>query len=98
MFKILIWNFWVLVGFGYKIVFPDPVLELVMTGYDRFDINWTVYAFVLRSRVADPQHFNADPDSYFHFHADPDPTFHFNPGPDSLQSDANLRPLVFLCL
>jgi hypothetical protein len=28
--------------------------------------------------VADPPHFNADPDPSFHFKADPDPIFHFN--------------------
>ncbi len=30
------------------------------------------------SRVADPHHFNADPDPAFHLKADPDPSFHFN--------------------
>jgi hypothetical protein len=85
MLKILILNFRVLVSvrFEFEIVFPDPVLDLVKTGYNRFDINRKVYAFFfLRSRVADPHHFNADPDSSFHFNADPDRTFHFNPGPD----------------
>ncbi len=37
-------------------------------------------------RVADPHHFNADPDPEpdpaFHFNADPDPAFHFNAAPD----------------
>ncbi len=50
------------------------------------------------TRVADPQHFNADLDTEisFHFNADPDPTFHFNvdPGPDPHQSDAKLQPLL----
>jgi hypothetical protein len=57
-------------------------------------------------RVADPHHFNADPnpafhlnadpDSAFHLNADPDPAFHFNADPDPapLQSDENLRPPV----
>ncbi len=36
----------------------------------------------LRCRVADPRHFNADPDSASHFNADPDPAFHFHPDPD----------------
>ena len=33
-------------------------------------------------RVADPHHFNADPDPAFHLSADPDPAFHFNANPD----------------
>ncbi len=33
-------------------------------------------------RVADPHHFNADPDPAIHFNADPDPAFHFNADPD----------------
>jgi hypothetical protein len=41
---------------------------------------------------------NADPDPSFHFNADPDPSFHFDadlaPDPATLQSDANLRPMV----
>jgi hypothetical protein len=34
--------------------------------------------------IADPHHFNADPDRAFHFKADPDPdpSFHFNLDPD----------------
>ncbi len=60
--------------------------------------------------VADPHHFDADPDPSFHVDADPDPTFHSDadpnptshfdvvPDPDAVpvpcQSDANLRPLV----
>jgi hypothetical protein len=38
----------------------------------------------LPTRVADPHHFNADPDVTCHFNTDPDPR----------QSDSNLRPLV----
>ncbi len=34
------------------------------------------------SCVADPYHFDMDPDPTFHFDADPDPTFHFNTDPD----------------
>ncbi len=41
-----------------------------------------------KSRVADPQQFNADPD----------PTFHLNADPDPLQGDRNLRPLSILSL
>jgi hypothetical protein len=37
-------------------------------------------------RVADPHHFNTDPDPSFHFHTDPDPALN--------QSDANLQQLV----
>ncbi len=37
------------------------------------------------SRVADPPHFNADPDPIFDFKVDPDPH----------QSDVNLRPVVY---
>ncbi len=40
-------------------------------------------------RVADPHHFNADPDPAFHSSADPDPD------PALHQSDGNLRPLVY---
>ncbi len=36
----------------------------------------------LSNRVADPHHFNADPDPAFHFNADPDLAFHFNADPD----------------
>ncbi len=32
--------------------------------------------------VADPHHFDADPDAAFHFDADPDPTFHSDADPD----------------
>ncbi len=47
--------------------------------------------------VADPYHFNADPDPSLHFYADPDPAFHFNADPDldhtPHQCDGNMRPL-----
>jgi hypothetical protein len=50
-------------------------------------------------RVADPHHFNVDPDPEpaFHFYMDPDPAFHVNayPDPAPYQSDGNLRPLVY---
>jgi hypothetical protein len=52
-------------------------------------------------RVADPHHFDADPDPAFHFNANPDPDFHFNADPDPdpdpapHQSDGNLRLLVY---
>jgi hypothetical protein len=38
----------------------------------------------LFSSVADPHHFDADPDPdpTCHFNADPDPAFHFNADPD----------------
>jgi hypothetical protein len=44
-------------------------------------------------KVADPHHFNADPDPdpAFNFNADPDPAY-ADPDPP-LQSDGNLRPL-----
>jgi hypothetical protein len=32
--------------------------------------------------VADPHHFNADPDPAFRFNADPDPAVHFKADPD----------------
>jgi hypothetical protein len=59
------------------------------------------------ARVADPHHFDADPnpafyfnadrDPAFHFNADPDPAFHFyaDSDPDRLQSDVNLRLNVY---
>jgi hypothetical protein len=34
------------------------------------------------ARVADPHHFNADPDPAFHLNADLDPACHFNADPD----------------
>ncbi len=50
-------------------------------------------------RVADPHHFNVDPDPFFHLNVNPDLTFSVNvdpdPDPASHQSDANLRPLVY---
>jgi hypothetical protein len=42
---------------------------------------------LLSSRVADPHHFNADPDPAFHLNVDPDPAPH--------QSDGNLRPMGY---
>jgi hypothetical protein len=33
------------------------------------------------ARVADPHHFNADPDPGFHFNTNPDPAFHSNADP-----------------
>jgi hypothetical protein len=48
--------------------------------------------------IADPRHFNADPDPAFHFNADPDPdpAFHFNADPDPVphRCDRNLHTLV----
>jgi hypothetical protein len=44
---------------------------------------------LVRKTYPDPSnHFNADPESSYHFNADPDPAPH--------QSDANLRPLVYI--
>jgi hypothetical protein len=47
--------------------------------------------------VANPHHFNADPDPVFYLNAnpDPDPHFHFNEDPDPFpnQINANLRSL-----
>jgi hypothetical protein len=49
------------------------------------------------NRVAEPPHYNADPDPDLSFHfiaaPDPDPTFHFNADSDNAphQSDASLR-------
>ncbi len=50
-------------------------------------------------RVADPHHFNADPDPAFHYNADPDPAFHFNadPVPDHHQSDGIMQPSKAPC-
>jgi hypothetical protein len=61
----------------------------------------TASLLVILCRVADPHHFNADPDPVSHFIADPvpDPAFHFNADPDPdpalLESDGNLRPPVY---
>jgi hypothetical protein len=47
------------------------------------DRNATVITFLVNSnRVADPHHFNADPDPAFNYNADPDPAFHFSADPD----------------
>jgi hypothetical protein len=46
----------------------------------------------LTARVADPHHFNTDPDQAFHFNADPDQIFSLcneEPDPAPHQSDAN---------
>ncbi len=54
-----------------------------------------------RSKVEDLYHFNVDPDPPFHFIAgsdpDSDPAFYFNADADPvpLQSDGNLRSLVY---
>ncbi len=45
--------------------------------------------YIKHARVADPHHFNADPDPSFHLSTDPDQ----DPAPH--QSDAYLRPLVY---
>jgi hypothetical protein len=34
--------------------------------------------------VADPDHFDTDPDPGFHFDTDPDPGFHFDTDPDPI--------------
>jgi hypothetical protein len=43
-----------------------------------------------KDRVADPHHFNAEPDPFFYINMDPDPTFHSDEDPASYQSGANL--------
>ncbi len=47
---------------------------------------WSYYHVVL-NRVAEPHHYNADPDPDLSFHfiaaLAPDPTFYFNADPDS---------------
>ncbi len=59
------------------------MLLLKYSGYGGYD-----------TRVADPNHFNADLDPPFHFNADPDPAFHFDADPNldqaPLSSDVNL--------
>jgi hypothetical protein len=42
-----------------------------------------------KDRVADPHHFNAEPDPSFYFNMDPDPTFHIDEDPAPHQSGAN---------
>ncbi len=46
--------------------------------------------------MADPNHFNADPDPAFDSNADPDQAYHFNTDLNSapLHVDGNLRLLV----
>jgi hypothetical protein len=44
---------------------------------------------VVRCRVSDPYHFNADPDPACPFNVDPDPD------PPPRQGDVNLRPLAY---
>jgi hypothetical protein len=52
-----------------------------------FSATFYGYLSCVESRVADPHHFNADPDPTFHFAADPDLA--------PYQSDANLRLMVY---
>ncbi len=52
-------------------------------------------------RVADPHHFNADPDlaPAFHFNgADPDPTLHFNADPDPDPTITSMRIRIRILL
>jgi hypothetical protein len=67
--------------------------------FDSVQMNIKKIIKVLGSRVADPHHFNAEPDPAFFFNAasDPDPAFHLNADPDPAphQSYQNLRPLVY---
>ncbi len=46
--------------------------------------------------VADPHHFNVDPDPSLQFNSDPYPTCHFNADPDRApnRSEVNLRQMV----
>jgi hypothetical protein len=37
----------------------------------------------IMTSVADPHHFDADPNPAFHFDADPDPTFHSDADPET---------------
>jgi hypothetical protein len=46
-----------------------------------FERDFTCYQQVEWSDVADPHHFDPDPDPTFHVDADPDPTFHFDADP-----------------
>jgi hypothetical protein len=41
-------------------------------------------------RVADPHHFNADPDQAFHLHGDPESAFNADLDPVPNRSDGNL--------
>jgi len=51
---------------------------------------------IISTSVADPHHFNTDPDLTFHSRAYPDPAFysHADPDPASHQSHENLQSLV----
>jgi hypothetical protein len=53
----------------------------------------------IKENVANPKHYDADPnpDPSFHFDTNPDPTFPFDPDPDPApyQSDANLPQLIY---
>ncbi len=69
-----------------------------------------IYLFLsyVPGKVADPHHFNADPDTSCYFNASPDLAVHFNADPDSAfhftadsdiaphQRDENMRSLVYL--
>ncbi len=43
-----------------------------------------------KDRVADPHHFNADPDPSFYYNMDPIRLFHIDEDPAPHQSEANL--------
>jgi hypothetical protein len=51
----------------------------------------------VKTKVADPHHFNADPDPTFLVNAEPDTVFNFHTDPNSAPhlSNRNLRPLIY---
>jgi hypothetical protein len=58
-------------------IFPKTLRTAKLTG-DCFNNRQKKYRTIsFLTRVADPHHFNPDPDPVFHFNADPDPAFQF---------------------
>ncbi len=57
---------------------PDPDMDAKMNS--KTHLIFCRFSTVIR--VADPYHFDADPDPACHFDADPDPTNHFFPDSD----------------
>ncbi len=84
----------------------QPLIVGLQFPYLLFFLMCTLHSHILKSepciqcvlaRLADPHHFNADPDPAFHFNADSDPAFHSRPNRDPGPHHCNgkLRLLVF---
>jgi hypothetical protein len=80
-------------GTGFALKLTDPELVLPSSS---FRIRSQTVHFI---SVADPRHFDADPDPVRHLDADPDPVFHFDADPDPaihFHADPGSGPGAFL--